>query len=297
VPPGVDVRAFRPRSRREALLEAAASLDADPDADRGRPDALDAEVAAALARRDAAALDEMASRYDQEVPDPGAARTLRELAERDRPLAGSFGKLIPQKGVAHLLVAAAATRTRPDVAVVGFGTHREWLQALAYALATTDGGAVAWLATRLGLEDAGAAPAALRTAFTGRLDHRYAPGALAAMDVLVVPSILEEAFGMVTAEGAAAGALPLVARHSGLAEVAAALEADVGRPELFSFAPGPGAVRTLTAGLDRLLGLGQEERAELRTAVHASVARRWSWEATANRLVAAATGRGSTAEA
>jgi glycosyltransferase involved in cell wall biosynthesis len=296
VPPGVDVRAFRPRSRREALLEAAASLDADPDVHRGRPDALDAEVAAALARRDAAALDELASRYDQEVPDPGAARRLRELAERDRPLAGSFGKLIPQKGVAHLLVAAASTRTRPDVAVVGFGTHREWLQALAHALATTDGDAVSWLAGRLGLEDAGAA-AALRTAFTGRLDHRYAPGALAAMDVLVVPSVLEEAFGMVTAEGAAAGALPLVARHSGLAEVAAALEADVGRPELFSFAPGPGAVRRLAAGLDRLLGLGQEERAELRTAVHASVARRWSWEATANRLVAAATGRESPAGA
>ena len=74
--------------------------------------------------------------------------------------------------------------------------------------------------------------------FTGRLDHRYAPDALAAMDVQVVPSILSEAFGMVAAEGAAAGALPLVARHSGLAEVAAALESEVGRPGLFSFEPG-----------------------------------------------------------
>ena len=40
----------------------------------------------------------------------------------------------------------------------------------------------------------------------------------------VVPSIFPEAFGMVAAEAAAAGSPPLVARHSGLAEVAAGLE-------------------------------------------------------------------------
>src|SRR3989304_2610764 len=59
---------------------------------------------------------------------------------------------------------------------------------------------------------------AIRTIFPGRLDHRYAPGVLAAMDVLVVPSILDEAFGMVAAEGAAAGALTRLRRHSGPGE-------------------------------------------------------------------------------
>ena len=106
--------------------------------------------------------------------------------------------------------------------------------------------------------------------FTGRLDHRYAPEALAAMDVQVVPSILDEAFGMVAAEGAAAGALPLVARHSGLAEVAAALEAEVRRPGLFSFAPGEGAADRLAAGIERLLSLPHEERDELRRGVSAT---------------------------
>jgi hypothetical protein len=37
--------------------------------------------------------------------------------------------------------------------------------------------------------------------------------------------IFPEAFGMVAAEAAAGGSLPLVARHSGLAEIADALEA------------------------------------------------------------------------
>jgi glycosyltransferase involved in cell wall biosynthesis len=124
--------------------------------------------------------------------------------------------------------------------------------------------------------------------FTGRLDHRYAPGVLAAMDVLVVPSILDEAFGMVAAEGAAAGALPLVARHSGLAEIAGALEFEVDRPGLFSFEPGPDAVANLTEGLDRLLSLTPAERQDLRRAVTTVVAREWSWRRTAERLLEAA---------
>ena len=123
--------------------------------------------------------------------------------------------------------------------------------------------------------------------FTGRLDHRYAPEALAAMDVQVVPSILDEAFGMVAAEGAAAGALPLVARHSGLAEVSAALEAELRRPGLFSFAPGEGSVGRLAAGIERLLSLPPEERDALRAGVSAFVGREWTWERTAARILEA----------
>ena len=108
------------------------------------------------------------------------------------------------------------------------------------------------------------------------------------MDVLVVPSILHEAFGMVAAEGAATGALPMVARHSGLAEVAGILEAEVRRPGLFSFEPGEGAVVGLAEGIDRLLSLEPDERSELRQGVSRFVAREWTWERTAARLLEAA---------
>jgi glycosyltransferase involved in cell wall biosynthesis len=104
----------------------------------------------------------------------------------------------------------------------------------------------------------------------------------------VVPSILKEAFGMVAAEGAASGALPMVARHSGLAEVAGALETDVGRPGLFSFEPGEGAVQRLAEGIDRLLSLPDGERDELRRAVSSFVATHWTWERTAAGLIDAA---------
>ena len=42
-------------------------------------------------------------------------------------------------------------------------------------------------------------------------------------DAVVVPSVLPEAFGMVAAEAASCGVVPIVADHSGLAEVAAGL--------------------------------------------------------------------------
>ncbi|MGH2636066.1 MAG: glycosyltransferase [Actinomycetota bacterium] len=293
VSPGVDVNVFRPRPRVEALLETALRLDADRETVAGRPARLDADVARAIERRDPGALDALAAAYDQEVPDPDAAARLRRLTTSDGPVAGYFGKLIPQKGVANLLLAARAAAHRPRTLVVGFGTHREWLQALALALRAGEADALAWVAAAIGVPvprrggpaDPAEVPA---TTFTGRLDHRYAPGVLAAMDVLVVPSILEEAFGIVTVEGAAAGALPLVARHSGLAEVADAIEADVGRPGLLSFEPGPDAARHLTQGLDTLLGLEPAERRELRDAVAGFVGRTWSWRRTAERLLDAA---------
>jgi glycosyltransferase involved in cell wall biosynthesis len=268
-------------------------LDDDADTARGRPSSLDAEVERALDARDDRALDALFDTYDEDVPEPEAPARLRRLADRDGPIVGYLGKLIPQKGVELFLEAQPALRHDAAALVVGFGSDRDWLAALSVALRRGDREAIAWLRDVGGLPvDPAATPG--RTSdradvtFTGLLDHRYAPGALAAMDVQVVPSILQEAFGMVAAEGAAAGALPIVARHSGLAEVAGALETEVGRPGVFSFEPGEGAVGRLTEGIDHLLSLPAEEREELRRAVSSFVAEHWTWERTAAKLLAAA---------
>jgi glycosyltransferase involved in cell wall biosynthesis len=134
----------------------------------------------------------------------------------------------------------------------------------------------------------GAAGLGSRISFTGRLDHRYAPEAVAAMDALVVPSTLEEAFGMVAAEAAAAGAFPVVARHSSLAEVAEALEGASDRPGLMSFEPGTGATRRVADALEEILQLAPDERARARARIREHVASEWTWERTAERLLAAA---------
>jgi glycosyltransferase involved in cell wall biosynthesis len=83
---------------------------------------------------------------------------------------------------------------------------------------------------------------------------------------------------MVAAEAAACGSPPLVARHSGLAEVAEGLEAAY--PEehraLASFKPGDAA--DLAAKLDSILALPRREWARLSSAARAAAVERWSWE-------------------
>ena len=79
-----------------------------------------------------------------------------------------------------------------------------------------------------------------------------------------MPSTFPEAFGMVAAEAAACGALPLSAAHSGLAEVTATLAGAL-EPELrplCSFERGPGAVEEIAAKLVTLaLAAGAGARA------------------------------------
>jgi glycosyltransferase involved in cell wall biosynthesis len=101
-------------------------------------------------------------------------------------------------------------------------------------------------------------------------------------DVAVVPSIFPEAFGMVAAEAAAAGCPPLVARHSGLAEIAEGLEEEYPAElrDLASFRTGDAA--DLAAKLRRLLAL---PRGTLAEPARRAVVRRWSWGSVAERLL------------
>ena len=113
--------------------------------------------------------------------------------------------------------------------------------------------------------------------FTGPLEHRHLRHLLALADACVVPSIFPEAFGMVAAEAAAAGCPPLVARHSGLAEVAAGLEEEypAALAHLTSFATGDAA--ELRSRLQRAARARGADRAAVRAAARAAVVERWSW--------------------
>src|SRR5205085_9067740 len=208
---------FRPLPGGEALTELGERLRADPDVSTGRPSVVDGDVAEALRRRDAAALDRLAFRYDQTAPDRDVATRIDELVPFEGPLIGYFGKIILEKGVERVIEAGARLPRNVRTAVIGFGRFREWLAALALALSEGDTEALAWLRAQSGMQlEFDSLPFVTegfreRITFTGRFDHRYAPLALAALDVQVVPSTLVEAFGMVAAEGASAGALPLVA--------------------------------------------------------------------------------------
>jgi glycosyltransferase involved in cell wall biosynthesis len=193
---------------------------------------------------------------NERLPDEGNARRLQEFLAGDEPTVVYFGKLIRNKGV-HLLLEALRDLDARAV-IVGFGDWRHELEAMA----------------------------APRTLFPGPFEHRHLVHLLPLADVSVVPSIFPEAFGMVAAEAASAGCPPLVARHSGLAEVAAGLEEEY--PEhlrsLASFETGN--VADLRTKLDAILSLGDADRAALAAAARRAVERSWSWESVAQRLLA-----------
>jgi len=131
-----------------------------------------------------------------------------------------------------------------------------------------------------------------RVVFSGRLEHEELTLVLPACDALVVPSTFPEAFGMVAAEAAACGVLPISAAHSGLAEVSEALAERVPAPvrPLLSFELGPEAVPAIAGRLLEWLECSPATREGTREALVATVRERWSWESVADSVIAAARG-------
>jgi glycosyltransferase involved in cell wall biosynthesis len=147
-----------------------------------------------------------------------------------------------------------------------------------------------WLAAHvdsLSPSDAAAPGLRERIVWTGRLDHGELADLLPAADAMVVPSTFPEAFGMVAAEAAACGALPVVARHSGLAEVAEALAARVPKParSWLSFEVGPRAVRDLAEAVAGWLEAPEDVRAATRAAIVQVTRERWSWGGVARSVI------------
>ena len=193
---------------------------------------------------------------NERLPDEGNADRLAAFLSGDTPTVVYFGKLLENKGVHVLLEALEGVDAR--AVVVGFGDFRRALE----QRADPD-----------------------RVLFTGPFEHRHLVHLLALADVCVVPSIFPEAFGMVAAEAAAAGCPPLVARHSGLAEVAEGLEAEYPAEQrhLVSFTTGD--TGELREKLSALLALPPGDRLAIARAARRAVVERWSWASIAARLL------------
>jgi glycosyltransferase involved in cell wall biosynthesis len=242
-----------------------------------------------------------------------AVKALDELKAAEGPRVIFVGKLIVSKGV-DLLVAAwpLVHRANPGarLMLVGFGAYETGLRALVTALGEADldsaryiaeagreleGGEAArldYLADFLALPPRAYAEAAREAAgtisFAGRLEHDEVGRVLPACDAMVVPSTFPEAFGMVAAEGAAAGVLPVCAEHSGLAEVTAVLAEEVPAvAELISFRPGPEAVAELGAKVNRWLALSDGDRRRIGRNIAESADRNWSWTGVAGDVISA----------
>ncbi len=245
-----------------------------------------------------------------------AVEALRAFAAADGPRVVFVGKLIVSKGV-DLLVAAwpLIHRDSPGarLLIAGFGAYELGLRALVTALDDGD------LETALGIAEEGrgleggdpapleylrsflldppagyaeAARAAAGTiSFAGRLEHAEVAATVPCADAMVVPSTFPEAFGMVAAEAAASGALPVCADHSGLAEVAGRLDEEVPAVRgLTGFERGPGAVAGIASKVSRWLALDPGQRAEIGRNIADCADRNWSWRGVAEDVISASAG-------
>ena len=129
--------------------------------------------------------------------------------------------------------------------------------------------------------------------FIGRLEHDEVAELLPGAEALVMPSTFPEAFGMVAAEAAACGVLPVSAGHSGMLEVsrqlAAALPPEAGRADLV---PGRGGRGRGDRRAAESAGwrCRRREREAAREALVATARRLWSWEGVARGVIAASRG-------
>ncbi|HEY3828278.1 MAG TPA: glycosyltransferase family 4 protein [Solirubrobacteraceae bacterium] len=314
-PPGVDVHRFRPPEEGQQTIapsEAIGSLAARLRAGAAAPAGGSGGAFARDEQAVASALEELAA----------------HVAGEGGPLVVFVGKLIVSKGVDLLLAAwplVLEQFPQATLAVVGFGAYRQALERLLSALG--DGRldeaiaiARAGRALESGVGDAPATASAplrhllafllglqgepreryLRAAralpervvLTGRLDHEELVELLPVCEALVVPSTFPEAFGMVAAEGAACGVLPVSAAHSGLAEVsevlARAVPAEAAR--WLSFAVDDHAVVALADCLIGWLSADAQVRAQTSAGLVAAVREHWSWEGVARGVLAAAQG-------
>jgi glycosyltransferase involved in cell wall biosynthesis len=294
-PPGVDTDAFAPvepgeePARLRALAGDLAALEPVPDRD--------------VHQR---------SSWDREPSEAAAA--VESLAAAEGPRVVFIGKLIVSKGVDLLLPAWPLVHARNPTArllVAGFGPFRASLEDLWRALGGGDVEAADEIAARgrglEGGEDAplrhldaflsdpppGYADAARRAsetiAFAGRLEHDEVARLVPACDALVFPSTFPEAFGMVAAEAASAGVLPVSAAHSGALEVSEALAAELPAEaaRLVSFEVGDEAPGEIADRLNAWFALDAETRSRTRAALRETAVRLWSWEGVARSVIEA----------
>jgi glycosyltransferase involved in cell wall biosynthesis len=288
-PPGVDVARFVPR---------------DP-----------ARAAAGLGELTARLRSSASTRTEQETAasafardELAAADALERLDPAGERLVAFVGKLIVNKGVDLLLASwPLVLQSVPNarLVVVGFGADRVLLERLLGALTAgeldaAEGMALPHLRAFLRGLQGGAraryldAARALpdRVVLTGRLDHGELTDLLPACEALVVPSTFPEAFGMVAAEAAACGALPISAAHSGLAEVSAALARAVPGEVVswLSFPVDDSSVAALAERVVAWLTADPAIRERTRAGLVRTVRERWSWEGVARGVIAAARG-------
>jgi glycosyltransferase involved in cell wall biosynthesis len=219
------------------------------------------------------------------------------------------GRLLWTKGIQHAVAAlplVAARRPRTRLLVAGYGPAREPAARLAELLGRDDiDGARRLLEREQELRTtAGYGPVLpsslqpageLQVAFLGHLTSAQLARLMAAADVSLAPSVFPEAFGLVTIEALAAGALPIAGYHSGLASAIDVVSQALDDPVLREATEGSRLTESVSRLVLHSLSRYPTSDPEFRMRLHGIAAEHFdSWERVAWRHLELALGQPAT---
>lgn len=215
------------------------------------------------------------------------------------------GRVAWFKGIHHAVAAlslVSAVRPGAKLLIAGDGPARAAVQQLAEALSAgdivrahslaasemPDGEGDARTAARFGpaVPDETCATGPARIACLGHLDAEGVASMFAAADVAVTPSLIPEAAALVSSEALSAGALPIVAYHSGLQALADIVAKELSDPRLRGLVPSHGFTTALAQTILYALERYPTADPAFRQRLHAIAENRLpSWQSVAREYV------------
>lgn len=124
-----------------------------------------------------------------------------------------------------------------------------------------------------------------RIHFTGHLSHERLAPLFAAADISLAPSIFPEAFGLVSIEALAAGALPVATYQTGLRAPLDVVAAELSEPVFRGLVPGVDLTRALAATVTAILENNPTREAGFREKLHSIAERNFSWATVARGYI------------
>lgn len=124
-----------------------------------------------------------------------------------------------------------------------------------------------------------------RVHFLGHLSHERLAPAFAAADLSLAPSVFPEAFGLVSIEALAAGALPVATYQTGLKTPLDAISSFLADDCLRSLKHGASLTNAIASAVIHLLINYPTRDAKFREGLHQFARERFSWEIVARRVL------------
>lgn len=124
-----------------------------------------------------------------------------------------------------------------------------------------------------------------RIHFTGHLSHQQLAPLFAVADVSLAPSVFPEAFGLVSIEALAAGALPIATYQTGLRSPLDVIAAGLDDARFRQLAPGSDLTTGLASALTGILGKYPTRNLKFREKLHGIARDNFSWRIVAGRYL------------